>query len=326
MLGFDALGLLGLGLSVDVVNTNIVPLQGNLVLSPTAETVAWTDHRNLVLQQGNLALSPTAPTVIFVEANPSQGNLILSTKAPTVKIAVVRVPFASQIFSQNADIRLRQYITLEGPSFDWFIRDTGTLDDREELATAVRLALGTDSLSDINDILPDPDSTDRRGWWGDMDAEEIWGGWPIGCKSWLLSRAKITDAPSQEGSTLERARRYTINALQPFIDKRISSQIDVTATRTELDRIVVQVLMYRGPELEIDLRYQTLWEEDAVDDNVDDNASLIVAPTNVMRRIPFISINLSSSVPTVAVTTTGGFLIPLQGNLALSPTPPTRSP
>lgn len=324
MLGFDALGLLGLGLSGDIVNTSIIPLQGNLVLSPTAETVVWTNHRNIAPPQGNIILSPTVPTVIFVEANPLQGNIVLSSKAPTVKIAAIRIPFASQIFSQNADIRLKQYITLEGPTFDWFIRDTGTLDDREELATAVRLALGTDSLSDANDILPDPDSTDRRGWWGDMDAEEIWGGWPIGCKNWLLSRAKITDAPSQEGSTLERARRYTLNALQPFIDKRISSQVDVTAARTELDRIVVHVLMYRGPELEIDLRYQTLWEEDAVDD--DNDAALIIVPTNATRRIPFVSINLSSIAPIVAVTTTGGFLIPLQGNLALSPTPPTRSP
>jgi hypothetical protein len=46
-----------------------------------------------------------------------------------------------------------------------FITDAGTLDDREELATAGRVALGTDARAGELDTLPDPDSTDRRGWW-----------------------------------------------------------------------------------------------------------------------------------------------------------------
>jgi phage gp46-like protein len=158
------------------------------------------------------------------------------------------------------DVRLQEYGSLQAVTMDWLL-DDDILDEREQLATAVRVALGTDALVGADDILPDPDSTDRGGWWGDFEAEEIWGGWPIGTKSWLLSRAKITQAPSREGSTLDRAKRYTEQALQPFVDLRMASQVMVQAARTELQRIEVYAKLYRGPLAEIDLRYQVLWEE-----------------------------------------------------------------
>ena len=165
------------------------------------------------------------------------------------------------------DARLKTYFSLEGVTMDWLMLDTGLLDEREELATAARVALGTDRMADNNEVLPDPDSTDRRGWWGDLDAEEIWGGWPIGCKNWLLTRAKITGEESMEGSTLDRAQRYTQEALRPFIEKRIATQMSVVANRTELQRIEVEAKIYRGPTDEIDLRYQLLWQpEDSVVD------------------------------------------------------------
>ena len=158
------------------------------------------------------------------------------------------------------DVRLGEFASYQAMTMDWLL-DEDVLDEREELATAVRVALGTDALVSADDVLPDPDSTDRGGWWGDMDAEEIWNGWPIGTKSWLLSRAKITQAPSREGSTLDRAKRYTEQALQHFVDLRMASQIEVQAVRTELQRIEVRARIYRGPLAEIDLRYQVLWEE-----------------------------------------------------------------
>jgi phage gp46-like protein len=165
-----------------------------------------------------------------------------------------------------SDLRLKTNFSFEGVTMDFLMRDTGFLDEREELATAARVALGTDKRADVRDVLPDPDSTDRRGWWGDLDAEEIWGGWPIGTKNWLLTRAKITQAPSEEGATVDRARRYTQEALQPFIDKRIATQMSVVATRTELQRIEVEAKIYRGPSNDIDLRYQILWQpEDTLD-------------------------------------------------------------
>src|SRR5882724_3234243 len=216
-----------------------------------------------------------------------------------------------------SDVRIRELISLEGPTMDWFLRENGTLDEREELETAIRLALGTDALSDANEILPDLDSVDRRGWWGDLDADTIWGGWPIGCKNWLLTRTKIMEAPSFEGSTLQRAKQYTLQALQPLIDKKICTRIDVTAVRTELSRIEVNVIIYRGPKVEIDLRYQLLWEEEEAIDPFPDTI------INTRIRVPYANLNLSSAILLPAGFENGllsnnrNFILP-QGNLELS--------
>lgn len=158
------------------------------------------------------------------------------------------------------DIKLQQQVDLRGTFLD-FLQSFDGLSEEEELATAVRVALGTDALASIDDPLPDLDSADRRGWWGDMDAEELFNGWPIGCLNWLLTRAKIADAYSWEGATLVRAKAYTRTALQPFIDQRICSRVDVNAARTGRDKIEVHVVMYRGPKVLIELRYQSLWAE-----------------------------------------------------------------
>jgi phage gp46-like protein len=159
------------------------------------------------------------------------------------------------------DIRLVETVSLEAMSMDMLLLPNGTLDETEELATAVRVALGTDALADADDVLPDPDSTDRKGWWGDYQADVIWNGWPIGTKCWLLRRAKITQAPSSEGSTMQRAKTYVETSLQPFIDQRVCTGVSVTVTRIGLDRIDVYIIMYRGPKQDIALRFQMLWSE-----------------------------------------------------------------
>lgn len=146
-------------------------------------------------------------------------------------------------------------------SVDWLLLDDGTLDDTQALATAVIVALGTDGLADVNDTLPDPDSTDRRGWWGDLDATEIWDGWPIGCRLWLLKRDKITDSTAQRGSELVRVENYIYEALQPFIDRKIASRMSVNVTRVDTQRIQAFIRLYRGPQLAVELRYQILWQD-----------------------------------------------------------------
>jgi phage gp46-like protein len=146
-------------------------------------------------------------------------------------------------------------------ALDWSLLPAGDLDDRQALATAVLLALGTDRLADRADILPDPDSSDRAGWWGDLDAEEIWGGWPIGSRLWLLKRDKIENPGSQRGATVTRAEHYIREAIQPFIDLKIASRMDVSASRVGRDRIDAVVRLYRGPQLAIELRYELLWDE-----------------------------------------------------------------
>jgi phage gp46-like protein len=161
------------------------------------------------------------------------------------------------------DIRLVQqgeYPAQTEVSVDWSLLSNGTLDDSEALATAVIVALGTDRLATRDDILPDLDSTDRRGWWGDLDSELIWNGWPIGTRLWLLKREKITGAGAQRGSTLTRVDRYIREAIQPFIDRRVASRMEIKVERVGRERIQALVRLYRGPTLAVDLRYQVLWD------------------------------------------------------------------
>lgn len=162
------------------------------------------------------------------------------------------------------DIRLVQNTLFPGEGvvqIDWNLLGDGTLDSTQALATAIIVALGTDKLADPGDELPDPDDTDRRGWWGDYQAQEIWGGWPIGCKLWLLQRAKIEGPGSRRGATTTRVVQYISECIQPFIDRRIGTTFGVEATRVDRQRIDALVRIYRGPVVEIELRYAILWND-----------------------------------------------------------------
>jgi phage gp46-like protein len=146
-------------------------------------------------------------------------------------------------------------------NIDFVLLGDGTLDSSEALATAVIVALGTNRLALTSDILPDPDSTNREGWWGDLDAQEVWGGWMIGSRLWLLRRSKITGTQAADGSTVTRVEQFIREAIQPFIDIKAATSMYVKALRVGLERIDALVQLYRGPTLVVDLRYQVLWDE-----------------------------------------------------------------
>jgi phage gp46-like protein len=159
------------------------------------------------------------------------------------------------------DIRIHRSATLEAVTLDWLLQPTGLLDVSNDLATAVTVALGTDARAALDDVLPDPDDTARRGWWGDADAGNIWDGWDIGSKLWLMSRAKITSQNAQGGGTLFQIEGYIKEALQPFVDRRIATRFEVEVTRTGIERIDALVTMYRGSVPEVTLQFQGLWDQ-----------------------------------------------------------------
>lgn len=162
------------------------------------------------------------------------------------------------------DIRLVQNTIFPGQGvvqIDWLLLGDGTLDATQELATAVIVALGTDRLAEPGDQLPDPDDRDRRGWWGDYQAKDIWNGWPVGSRLWLLRRDKIEGKGSRRGATTVRVEQYIREAIQPFIDLRIGTRFDVEATRVGKERIDALIRIYRGNALEIELRYAILWQD-----------------------------------------------------------------
>jgi phage gp46-like protein len=161
------------------------------------------------------------------------------------------------------DIRIQQTIKpgeYNVVTLDWLKTPVHLLDETNELQTAVILALGTDRLANPDDPLPVIGSDDRRGWWGDVDAEEIWDAWPIGARIWLLERAKITDAGYKFGATVANAEAYVREALQPFLEKKIASKMSVTAVRNGLGEIDVTAVLYRGPQPDIALQFQGLWD------------------------------------------------------------------
>ncbi|TCR60932.1 phage GP46 family protein [Bosea sp. BK604] len=159
------------------------------------------------------------------------------------------------------DIRIVQIVTPEAVTLDWLLTPTGELDTTQELATAATVALGTDRLALPADVLPDPNDSDRRGWWGDLDAEVIHDGWPIGTRLWLMSRDKITGPEARQGSTIARAEEFVREALQPFVDRQIATSVEVRAERTDTGRIDVLATFYRGAQPAIALRYADLWTE-----------------------------------------------------------------
>lgn len=159
------------------------------------------------------------------------------------------------------DIRLVQKGSdYEAVTIDWLVQSTGELDTSGELATAVIVALCSDRRADASDVLPNPDSDDRRGWWADTDAETIWSGWPIGSRLWLLSREKVTGAGASVGSLTGRIEIYLHEALQPMIDRGIATSKTVTVTRVGNERVDAAVTLFRGDKSEVELRFATLWD------------------------------------------------------------------
>lgn len=101
--------------------------------------------------------------------------------------------------------------------------DNGDLVREEGLETAVLMSLYTDQRADVDDVLPDPGSEDRRGWWGDQisDFEDD----KIGSKLWLLERS------STKATVLSDVKFYIEQALQWMIDDGVAQAIEVTVER-----------------------------------------------------------------------------------------------
>ena len=71
---------------------------------------------------------------------------------------------------------------------------------------------------------------------------------------------RSTDRVHVADATTVRVEQYIREAIQPFIDRRIGSSFEVEATRIGKERIDAFIRIYRGPILEIELRYAVLWE------------------------------------------------------------------
>lgn len=160
------------------------------------------------------------------------------------------------------DIRLReapqQKLGFIVPAeIDWVINSDG-IDETQALATAIMVALGTDRLAAVDDVLPDNYSNDKRGWWGDIDATDIWNGWTIGTRLWLMQRDKITGAGYKRGSTAVKASTFIHEALQPFVDQLIIASFTVDVVQISSQRVDATIVLYRRIGPAISLQYAIL--------------------------------------------------------------------
>lgn len=166
-----------------------------------------------------------------------------------------------------ADIRIVQVGATEAVTLDWLLTTNALLpsqnglDETQALATAVTIAFCTDRLAETSDVLPIPGSTDRKGWWGDDSASDIWNGWPVGSRLWLMTRDKITDSKYSGGSTASRASAFANECLQPFVDQKIISDFDIDVVQVNAQRVDMTVTLYRGPLPAISLQFQSLWND-----------------------------------------------------------------
>lgn len=117
------------------------------------------------------------------------------------------------------------------------------------LETAVLISLFTDRRADVDDDLDDVN--DRRGWWGDALETD---GDKTGSRLWLLYRQKITT------KILAKVKEYIEECLQWMLDDGVVADIEVTAERSELDRIYTQIDLSRNSGSKTTVAFDDLWK------------------------------------------------------------------
>lgn len=135
---------------------------------------------------------------------------------------------------------------------DWLLAGAG-LDVTREIPTALAVAYFSDRLAEVDDRLP-YDGAGRRGWWGDTDAAQIHGGWPIGSRMWLLSREK------QTAETRNRAEAYLREATDPFVEIGLFTSYQLIVDWFAPEQLGAEVTCF-GAWGSIAVRFEDLWAE-----------------------------------------------------------------
>jgi len=122
------------------------------------------------------------------------------------------------------------------------------------LAAAVAVSLLTHRTAEADDELPNG-TTDRKGWWGDHEARDLYGGTPIGSRLWLLVREKQTE------ETRRRADEYIREALEWVTADRLAERVDVNVFWFAHERLGAEIVLWRGAQGSIAIRFERLWAE-----------------------------------------------------------------
>lgn len=129
---------------------------------------------------------------------------------------------------------------------DW-VMNGALLQSGADLETAMLISLFTDRTAAVDDALPDG-SSDRRGWWGDLN-ETV----PIGSLLWLLDRAKLTQAVGPQ------CESYIRDALQWFLDDGVAEKIEVSTKVSLPSMLAAQIVVFRQDGSRIAQNYAWVW-------------------------------------------------------------------
>ena len=134
--------------------------------------------------------------------------------------------------------------------------DAGDLYYDEGLETAVIISLFTDQRAKNDDTLPDENSDDKRGWWGDQisDIEND----EIGSRIWLhAERAKTVE------EVLIQVKQDVKNALQWLITDGVAAALEITTERqtntSGLEILAMEVKIKRRNGNTIAYRFDENW-------------------------------------------------------------------
>jgi phage gp46-like protein len=156
---------------------------------------------------------------------------------------------------RNGDIKIVwNNDSLEGDFV--FNKDIQDIEQDDGLTTSVLISLFSDRRADVDDILPDEWSGNRRGWWGDL-INPINEDDKIGSKLWLLSREKT------EENVLKKAKIYVEEALEWLIEDEVAARIEVQVERKAIvvdGVLAISVRIYRTNGLTINMNFDYKWK------------------------------------------------------------------
>ena len=136
-----------------------------------------------------------------------------------------------------------------------FDSDIQDLTSDEGLETAVIISLFSDRRAKPDDPLPDPNNSDRRGWWGDLASPDVEGD-QIGSRLWLLERSKTLDF------VLVQAKEYAQEALQWLIEDGVAARVVAETERQNdpgEDRLALKVEIHKPDGSVIPFNFEAQW-------------------------------------------------------------------
>jgi phage gp46-like protein len=123
------------------------------------------------------------------------------------------------------------------------------------LESAVLVSLFTDRRARAEQLRPEDDKSDLRGWWGDFNPAVE--GDRTGSLLWLLAREK------QTAETLARAKQYCEQALAWMVEDRVASRVNVAVSYPTRGWMGIAVEIVRPDARRVQYRFDYEWAAQA---------------------------------------------------------------